>query len=130
MAVDEAVGEGDSIDLGEGVEVRIIEMPGHSSCSIAAYVPSLKALFPSDAGASPEKGRRSFASGNEDFILYQKSLEKLRPLEVEIVCLARNGAFTGLRRPRIRYPLVKAAEEMRLETTLVNSRESRTSRRD
>ena len=116
MAVDETVGEGDPIDLGEGVEVRIIEMPGHSSCSIAAYVPSLKALFPSDAGGIPGEGEEIFASGNEDFILYQKSLEKLRPLEVEIVCLARNGAFTG---PDARAYLarsIQAAEEMRLET--------------
>ena len=116
MAVDEAVGEGDSIDLGEGVQVRIIAMPSHSSCSIAAYVPSLKALFPSDAGGIPGEGEEIFASGNEDFILYQKSLEKLRPLDLEIVCLARNGAFSG---PAARAYLVRsieAAEEMRLET--------------
>ena len=116
LAVDEAVGEGDSIDLGEGVEVRIIEMPGHSSCSIAAYVPSLKALLPSDAGGIPGEGEEIFASGNEDFILYQKSLKKLEPLDLEIVCLARNGAFTG---PDARAYLarsIQAAEEMRLET--------------
>jgi glyoxylase-like metal-dependent hydrolase (beta-lactamase superfamily II) len=115
MAVDEAVGEGDSIDLGEGVQVRIIEMPGHSSCSIAAYVPSLKAVFPSDAGGIPGEGEEIFASGNEDFILYQKSLEKLRPLDVEIVCLARNGAFSGPDARDYITRSIKAAEEMRLE---------------
>jgi glyoxylase-like metal-dependent hydrolase (beta-lactamase superfamily II) len=116
MAIDEAVAEGDSLDLGEGVEVRVIEMPGHSSCSIAAYVPSLKALFPSDAGGIPGEGEEIFASGNEDFSLYQKSLEKLRPLDAEIVCLARNGAFSG---PDARAYLarsIQAAEEMRMET--------------
>jgi glyoxylase-like metal-dependent hydrolase (beta-lactamase superfamily II) len=116
MAVDEAVGEGDSIDLGEGVQVRIIEMPGHSSCSIAAYVPSLKALFPSDAGGIPGEGEEIFASGNEDFILYQKSLEKLRPLDVEIVCLARNGAFSGSDARAYIIRSIEGAEEMRLET--------------
>jgi 2-aminobenzoylacetyl-CoA thioesterase len=116
MAVDAAVGEGDSIDLGEGVQVRIIEMPGHSSCSIAAYVPSLKALFPSDAGGIPGEGGEIFASGNEDFILYQKSLEKLRPLDVEIVCLARNGAFTGSDARAYITRTIQATEEMRLET--------------
>jgi 2-aminobenzoylacetyl-CoA thioesterase len=115
MAVDEAVGEGDSIDLGEGVRVRIIEMPGHSSCSIAAYVPSLKALFPSDAGGIPGEGEEIFASGNEDFILYQNSLEKLRPLEVEIVCLARNGAFSGSDARAYIIRSIEAAEEMRRE---------------
>jgi len=42
-----------------------------------------------------EAGDEIFPSGNEDFILYQKSLEKLRSLDMEIVCLARNGAFLG-----------------------------------
>jgi glyoxylase-like metal-dependent hydrolase (beta-lactamase superfamily II) len=115
IAVDEGVGEGDVIDLGEGVEVRIIEMPGHSSCSIAAYVPSLRALFPSDAGGIPGEGDEIFPSGNEDFILYQKSLEKLRPLEVEIVCLARNGAFLGPDARNYISRSVEEAEKMRLE---------------
>jgi len=115
MAVDEAVGEGDAIDLGEGVEVRIIEMPGHSSCSIAAYVPSLKALFPSDAGGIPGEGEEIFPSGNEDFILYQKSLEKLGPLDVEVVCLARNGAFLGQDARDYISRSAEEAEKMRLE---------------
>ena len=115
MAVDEAVGEGDAIDLGEGVEVRIIEMPGHSSCSIAAYVPSLKALFPSDAGGIPGEGDEIFPSGNEDFILYQKSLEKLGPLDVEVVCLARNGAFLGQDARDYISRSAEEAEKMRLE---------------
>jgi len=115
MAVDEAVVEGDAIDLGEGVEVRIIEMPGHSSCSIAAYVPSLKALFPSDAGGIPGEGEEIFPSGNEDFILYQKSLEKLGPLDVEMVCLARNGAFLGQDARDYISRSAEEAEKMRLE---------------
>jgi glyoxylase-like metal-dependent hydrolase (beta-lactamase superfamily II) len=115
MAVDEVVGEGDAIDLGEGVQVRIIEVPGHSSCSIAAYVPSLRALFPSDAGGIPGEGEEIFPSGNEDFILYQKSLEKLRPIDVEIVCLARNGAFLGQEAKEYVSRSVGEAEKMRLE---------------
>jgi glyoxylase-like metal-dependent hydrolase (beta-lactamase superfamily II) len=115
IAVDEAVGEGDVIDLGEGVQVQILEMPGHSSCSIAAYVPSLKALFPSDAGGIPGEGDGIFPSGNEDFILYQKSLEKLRPLEVEILCAARNGAMVGQDARVYISRSIGDAEKMRLE---------------
>jgi glyoxylase-like metal-dependent hydrolase (beta-lactamase superfamily II) len=115
IAVDEAVGEGDTIDLGEGVEVRIVEMPGHSSCSIAAYVPSLRALFPSDAGGIPGEREEIFPSGNEDFILYQKSLKKLRPLDVEVVCLARNGAFLGNDAKEYVARSIEEAEKMRLE---------------
>ena len=115
ISVDEAVGEGDVIDLGEGVQVRIIEMPGHSSCSIAAYVPFLAALFPSDAGGIPGEGDEIFPSGNEDFILYQKSLEKLRPLEVEILCAARNGAMVGRDARGYISRSIETAEKMRQE---------------
>ena len=115
IAVDEVVGEGDGIDLGEGLRVRIMEMPGHSSCSIAAYVESLKALFPSDAGGIPGEGEEIFASGNEDFILYQKSLEKLRPLDVEILAAARNGAFVGKAAREFILRSIEAAEKMRQE---------------
>jgi glyoxylase-like metal-dependent hydrolase (beta-lactamase superfamily II) len=115
IAVDEAVGEGDVIDLGEGMRVRIIEMPGHSSCSIAAYVESLKALFPSDAGGIPGEGEEIFSSGNEDYLLYQKSLEKLRPLEVEIFGAARNGAIVGKVAREFIPRSIEAAEKMRQE---------------
>jgi len=115
IAVDEAVAEGDVIDLEEGVQVQVLEMPGHSSCSIAAYIPSLKVLFPSDAGGIPGEGDEIFASGNEDFILYQKSLEKLRPLEVEVLCAARNGAMVGKDARVYVSRSVEAAEKMRLE---------------
>jgi len=115
IAVDEVVGEGDVIDLGEGVEVRIIEMPGHSSCSIAAYVEPLKALFPSDAGGIPGEGEEIFPVGNEDYILYQKSLEKLRPLRVEILGAARNGAFVGKEAGEFIPRSIEAAERMRQE---------------
>jgi glyoxylase-like metal-dependent hydrolase (beta-lactamase superfamily II) len=97
------------------VEVRIVEMPGHSSCSIAAYVPSLRALFPSDAGGIPGEREEIFPSGNEDFILYQKSLKKLRPLDVEVVCLARNGAFLGNDAKEYVARSIEEAEKMRLE---------------
>ena len=109
------MGEGDVIDLGEGIRVRIMEMPGHSSCSIAAYVESLKALFPSDAGGIPGEGEEIFASGNEDFILYQQSLEKLRPLDVEILAAARNGAFVGKAAREFILRSIEAAEKMRQE---------------
>ena len=46
------VKEGDTIHLG-GWAIGILETPGHSSCSLTAYVPEIKALFPSDGGGIP-----------------------------------------------------------------------------
>ena len=78
------VSEGDRLDLGD-LEVEIYETPGHSSCSISAYVPSLKILFPSDGGGVPFKNT-TIVSGNSNFTQYQQSLEKLKSLDADFVC--------------------------------------------
>src|SRR4030042_3697184 len=85
--------EGDRIDLG-GLEVSILETPGHSSCCIAAYLPEQKILFPTDGGGIPF-GRTIITSGNSNYTKYQESLEKLRGLEVQYYCADHYGYVTG-----------------------------------
>jgi 2-aminobenzoylacetyl-CoA thioesterase len=87
------VSEGDRIDLGN-LEVLIFETPGHSSCSISAYVPKLKILFPSDAGGIPY-GNTIIASGNSDFTQYQQNLQRMKDLPVEYVCADHYGYIVG-----------------------------------
>ena len=89
----EAVFEGDRIDLG-GVTVRIIETPGHSSCSLSAYCPEIRALFPSDAAGIPYR-QAVIPSANSNFSLYQQSLRKLEPLAVDLLCADHYGYITG-----------------------------------
>jgi glyoxylase-like metal-dependent hydrolase (beta-lactamase superfamily II) len=89
----ETVSEGSIIDLG-GITVRIIETPGHSSCSMSAYCPEIRALFPSDGGGIPYE-EAIIPSGNSNFTEYQQSLEKLKPLVIEIFCADHYGYVTG-----------------------------------
>jgi 2-aminobenzoylacetyl-CoA thioesterase len=91
--VGETVSEGTTIDLG-GLTVQIMETPGHSSCSISAYVPEMRALFPSDGGGIPY-GEMILPSGNSNFTKYQESLEKLQPLKVNMFCADHYGYVTG-----------------------------------
>jgi glyoxylase-like metal-dependent hydrolase (beta-lactamase superfamily II) len=87
------VHERDQIDWG-GPEVSTLEIPGHSSCSIGAYVPELKALFSSDGGGIPFK-ETIVASGNSNYTQFQESLDKLKGLEVEYLCADHYGYVTG-----------------------------------
>jgi glyoxylase-like metal-dependent hydrolase (beta-lactamase superfamily II) len=87
------VREGDRINLG-GVSVHIMETPGHSSCSISAYVPSLKVLFPSDGGGIPYLDT-IVPAPNSNFTRYQESLERLRTLDVDILCADHYGYIIG-----------------------------------
>ena len=85
--------EGDHIELG-GLEVSILEIPGHSSCCIGAYIPELKILFPTDGGGIP-LDKTIIISGNSNYTQYQQSLEKLKNYEVEIYCADHYGYITG-----------------------------------
>jgi glyoxylase-like metal-dependent hydrolase (beta-lactamase superfamily II) len=85
--------EGDRIDLGD-LEVSILEIPGHSSCCIAAYVSGLNALFPTDGGGIPFD-QTIVASGNSNYTKYQQSLERLKDLEVDYYCADHYGYVVG-----------------------------------
>ena len=87
------VHEGDRIGLGD-LEVSIFEIPGHSSCCIAAYVPALKALFPTDGGGIPFN-ETIITSGNSNYTKYQQGLEKLKDLEVDYYCADHYGYVVG-----------------------------------
>ncbi|PKN20649.1 MAG: hypothetical protein CVU71_02360 [Deltaproteobacteria bacterium HGW-Deltaproteobacteria-6] len=81
------------IDLG-GRQLEIHETPGHSSCSISVYVPELRSLLPSDAVAIPYRDEYVIAAGSS-FEAYQKSLDELAGLDVEILCADHYGYITG-----------------------------------
>ena len=103
VQVERAVAEKDIIDLGDGVEVHFLETPGHTQCSIAAYVPKFKALFPSDAAAPPtDDANEVFYPGPQyDFSLYKESLEKLATYEIEICAFEHYGVIIGDRARKI-----------------------------
>jgi glyoxylase-like metal-dependent hydrolase (beta-lactamase superfamily II) len=87
------VGEGSKIDLG-GVTLNILETPGHTNCSVTAYEPDLKALFPSDAAGIPYRDLL-FPSMNTNAVQFLESLEKMKPLSVSIFCADHYGYITG-----------------------------------
>ena len=95
IQVDESVTEGDVIDLGKGVTVEILAMPGHSSCAIAAYVPGIKTLFGTDAAGMPDRHGNIFPAGNEDYLQFQRSQSRLKDYPLEIVCAPNHGVFAG-----------------------------------
>ena len=97
VQVERVVAENDIIDLGDRVEVHFLEVPGHTKCSLAVYVPELKAMFPSDSAPHPtdDGSELSQPSPQYDFSLYLESLRKLAAYEVEICGFDHHGIFVG-----------------------------------
>jgi glyoxylase-like metal-dependent hydrolase (beta-lactamase superfamily II) len=84
---------GMELDLGNRVKLQIIDAPGHSVCSIAAYFPREYALFPSDSiGSLTEE--RILPMGSSNYDDFQLSIEKLSNVNAEIICLEHFGALT------------------------------------
>lgn len=109
----EAVKEGDHVDLG-GLEVQIMETPGHSSCSISAWAPQLGALFASDAGGIPFKDT-IITSGNSDFTRFQENLERFKKLPIKYVCADHYGYVCGEEAGGFMAEAAKAAARRRKE---------------
>lgn len=108
-----SVREGGQIDLG-GLRISILEIPGHSSCCIAAYIPELKVLFPTDGGGIPFD-ETIVTSGNSNYTKYQESLERLKDLEVEVYCADHYGYVAGEEaKDFIRHTIEKARQHRAL----------------
>ncbi len=99
------------IDLG-GYELKIFETPGHSNCAISAYEPHYKILFPSDAVGIPY-GDTLFPAMNTNIDQFLASLEKLKPLEIDILCADHYGYITGEEARGVVAGSIRAACAMR-----------------
>ena len=93
IAVEDVVKGGDLLSCGD-LSMEVIDVPGHSSCSIAVYVGQEKAMFASDAAGIPFKNR-IFTAANSNFDKYQKSLEKMGEYEIDVILAEHFGARTG-----------------------------------
>lgn len=93
IAVDQVLCDGQKLVCGDRT-LEIIEVPGHSPCSIAVYVPEEKALFTSDAAGISADGE-IFTAANADFDKYQQSLEKMAAYDIDVQLAEHYGARTG-----------------------------------
>lgn len=93
IAVDKVLCDGQKLTCGDR-SLEIIEVPGHSPCSIAVYVPEEKAMFTSDAAGISADGE-IFTAANSDFDKYQQSLEKMAAYDIGVQLAEHYGARTG-----------------------------------
>jgi len=84
---------GDMIPCGD-LTLEIIDAPGHSSCSLAIYIPQEKALFTSDSAGVCFGGQIS-PTANSNYDDYQQTLEQLVTYDVDVVLPEHFGVATG-----------------------------------
>jgi len=93
--VDKILGDGDVVDLGADVEVKLIGCPGHTEDIVAYYIRPDAALCAGEAVGSyggRDKLAPCFAWSYHNYVI---SLDRLASLEVKVLGLPHGGALSG-----------------------------------
>lgn len=93
--LDITVHEGSVLDLGKGVKMKFLEIPGHSPDCVGAFLEDEGLLFCSDGAGfytPPEFFRPNYWYRLDDA---EKSLDKIKAIDPEILCRGHYGAMIG-----------------------------------
>ena len=93
--VNRIIGDGDIIDLGDGVDIKLIESPGHTIDSVSYYIRADSALVGGETVGYYAGRDKLYAAFMESYQSYTESLEKLALLDVRILGFPHGGALTG-----------------------------------
>lgn len=85
ITVDRVIAEGDKLDLGNGCILQFSLLPGHSPCSMAAYLTSEQVLFSSDCGGYPISGDTILPMYFAGYQEYVHSLQRLADVEASVL---------------------------------------------
>lgn len=97
IKVDRVITEGDKLDLGRGIILYFSLLPGHSPCSMTAYLPLEQVLFPADCGGYPISRDTIFPmyfAGYEDYVT---GLKKLQNIEASVLAAPHELLLSGSR---------------------------------
>lgn len=111
------IGDGDAVLLGDGVEVKMVSLPGHTDDSVGYYVRPDSALAAGEA-LGVFRGRDQitpcFGSSYRQFLA---SIEKISGLDVKYLLLPHSGVLVGDMAQRYLVGLRQEAERLRIEVT-------------
>jgi len=95
LKVDRVVAEGDSLELGSEVELKVVSCPGHTADSTGFYLLPDQALSAGEA-VGGFNGRDKLAPCFLDSIeSYGVTLDRLLALNIKILALPHSGVLTG-----------------------------------
>ena len=87
--------DGDSIRLDGGVSVEVLATPGHTWDFLSYYIPERRILISSESVGFADADGYIFTEFLVDYDTYVASIERMRALEVEALCLGHFHVYTG-----------------------------------
>jgi 2-aminobenzoylacetyl-CoA thioesterase len=92
--VDMQLQEGDRVELANGDCFQVFETPGHTRDCLSYFFPDTGVLVAGEAAGVPE-GDFIHSVFLANYADYANSIEKLRAIEAEALCIAHVGILTG-----------------------------------
>lgn len=109
LFIDEIIGEGDEIDLGE-VRLQVYETPGHTKCSLTFFEPDTETMFVSESCGvyvDPTWIDVSILTGYEEVM---RSIERCRSFDAKTLYIPHYGKMTDLS-PEAYFELATSSAE-------------------
>lgn len=95
IMLDRIIGEGDEIELTGGLNLKIIDAPGHSPCSLAAYLPADQVMFISDAAGFQISDEDIFPVFFQGYEIYVETIKRLMTFRTRVLGIPHESIWSG-----------------------------------
>lgn len=93
--IDIIIEEGQSIEIGDNLNVQIFATPGHTRDMFSYYIPERRILFATEAVGVLDQANQVITEFLVDYDMYMSSLNRLAALDIDILCQGHHFVFTG-----------------------------------
>lgn len=98
--VDRELADGDLVDLGQDVRLRVVHTPGHTNGSVCYFWESASTVFSGDAVQG--HGWRAGAPPIYHDVVYVDSLQRIDALGADTLCMGHTFGWTGVSNDPVR----------------------------
>lgn len=103
--------DGDILKIEAGCTLKIVAAPGHSPCSMAAYMPEDRVLFISDVAGFQISDHEIFPIFFQGYEMYLDSIQRMRGYPARLVAIPHETIWSGDDIPAFYERALKAAQQ-------------------
>jgi len=95
FVIDIILEDGQVIDIGDGLTVQVFATPGHTRDMFSYYIPEKRILFATESAGVLDRANQLIPEFLVDYDLYMMSIQRLKKLDVDILCQGHHFVFVG-----------------------------------
>jgi glyoxylase-like metal-dependent hydrolase (beta-lactamase superfamily II) len=109
--IDVVIEDGQVIDIGDGLTIKVFASPGHTRDMFSYYIPEKRILIATEAAGVLDQANQVITEFLVDYDMYMESLKRLATLDVDIFCQGHHFVLVNDDVKRFFDRSLKAADE-------------------